>query len=337
MTALRGPARAICYLATWLETGDRDGLLLEPEASRDPDASPRAPLIAALETEHAVLHFLAANPGPLGSGTLMEQLQALGYRGSEPTVGRLLRTLDRRGLTTRVSNRGRELTDKGRERLEELCESEVQLHYELELIRTIRTATIDDVLDVLIARRAIERESARLAAEHATTEVIAQLEAVIQEQREVLARSGIAVDSDVRFHSLVAQAGRNRVLTAAVDLIRRDKQLTIALDAILKHTNYAWVVGHERILQAIKRRAPEEAELAMLEHINSVIAEVRRYRDRLGPTSVEPGMTAPAPPRYAEGLGSEVSRVPQRGALRPPRWSARHVHAVCSREEGAPV
>jgi GntR family transcriptional repressor for pyruvate dehydrogenase complex len=238
------------------------------------------------------LHLLAANPGPLGSGTLMEQLHDLGYDGSEPTVGRFLRTLDRRGLTTRVSNRGRHLTDAGRRHLQHLCEADAQRFRERELIRTIRTTTIDDLLDVLVARRALERETARLAAEHATAEEIAQLEAAIEEQRQALATSGVAIDADVRFHALLAQAARNRVLAAAIDLIRRDKQLTVALDAILKQTEHTWVVGHERILTAIKRRSPAAAERAMLEHINSVIADIRRYGDRL----------APAPP-VTEGDG----------------------------------
>jgi hypothetical protein len=98
-------------------------------ASGDADGSPISPnvsLLASLELEHAVLHLLERG-GPLGSGTLMEELQEFGYRGSEPTVGRFLRTLDRRGLFVRASNKGRELSERGRERPRELCEAEDQL------------------------------------------------------------------------------------------------------------------------------------------------------------------------------------------------------------------
>jgi len=280
-----------CRLAARLQDGglaERQGLLPEHEIHIDATGAPR---FTSREWEHAILHLLDANPGPLGSGTLMEQLHDVGYDGSEPTVGRFLRALDRRGLTTRVSNRGRHLTDAGRRHLQHLCEADAQRFRERELIRTIRTTTIDDLLDVLVARRALERETARLAAEHATAEEIAQLEAAIAEQRQALATSGVAIDADVKFHALLAQAARNRVLAAAIDLIRRDKQLTVALDAILKQTEHTWVVGHERILTAIKRRSPAAAERAMLEHINSVIADIRRYGDRL----------APAPPAEADG------------------------------------
>jgi GntR family L-lactate dehydrogenase operon transcriptional regulator len=236
-----------------------------------------APIAASLAFEHAILHLLDAGGGPQGSGTLMERLVDLGFRVSEPTVGRFLRALDRRGLTNRVSNKGRGLTEAGRQRLERLCEADAQLYYERELVRTIRSTTVDEIMDVLVARRALEGETARLAAERATAEDVAKLEGAIREQRELLAGGGVATDADVKFHALIAQAGRNRVLAAAIDLIRRDKQLTLLLDAMLRRTTHKWVVGHERILEAIKRRAPDEAQRAMLDHINTVIADVRRY------------------------------------------------------------
>jgi GntR family transcriptional regulator, transcriptional repressor for pyruvate dehydrogenase complex len=237
--------------------------------------------LGGVDLEHAVLHLLDRNRGPLGSGTLMEQLQDLGYTGSEPTVGRFLRTLDRRGLTNRVSNKGRDLTGAGRQRLQELCDADSRSYYEHELLKTMRGTTYDQVMDVLVARRALEREAVRLAAERATAEEIAQLEAVIQEQRESLARSGSGADADVKFHTLLAQAGHNRVVAAAVELIRRDKQLAVLLDAMLKRTRHKWVVGHEEIVAAVKQRDPDAAEKAMVVHLNDVIADVKRYRGRL--------------------------------------------------------
>jgi GntR family L-lactate dehydrogenase operon transcriptional regulator len=239
------------------------------------------PFVGARELEHVILHLLAEEAGPLGSGTLLERLQELDYGGSEPTIGRFLRTLDRRGLTTRMSNRGRMLTDAGHRRLHQHCEAEAQRFYERELIRTIRPTTTDDLLDVLVARRALEREIARLAAEHATAEDVACLEEAIQAQRVALTTIGVAIDADITFHALLAQAAGNRVLAAAIDLIRRDRQATLQLDAILKYTDHKWVVGHERILRAVKRGAPAAAERAMLEHIDALIADVRSYRDRV--------------------------------------------------------
>jgi GntR family L-lactate dehydrogenase operon transcriptional regulator len=270
---------ARCRLAARLQGGEPDDELGLAAGDESELTSPSgAPIAASLSFEHAILHLLDANPGPLGSGTLMEQLDGLGYRVSEPTVGRYLRALDRRALTARVSNKGRGLTDGGRQRLQQLCDADAQLFYERELVRTIRSTTVEEVVDVLVARRALEGETARLAAERATDEDVARLEAVIREQRRALETGAVAADADVTFHALIAQAGHNRVLAAAIDLIRGDKQMTLLLDAMLRRTTHKWVVGHEAILAAIKARAPDDAQRAMLEHINTVIADVRRYR-----------------------------------------------------------
>jgi GntR family L-lactate dehydrogenase operon transcriptional regulator len=210
----------------------------------------------------------------------MERLDDLGFRVSEPTVGRFLRALDRRGLTARVSNKGRGLTAAGRARLSQLCEAESQVHYGRELLRSIRTSAIDEIVKVLIARRALERETARLTAERATDEDITRLEETVRAQRAALAAVGVAADADVRFHALVAQASCNRVLAAAIELIRRDRQITLSLDAMLRWTTHRYAVGHEGIVAAIRRRDPKAAERAMLGHIDTVIADLRAYAER---------------------------------------------------------
>ena len=45
------------------------------------------PFIASRDLEHAVLHLLAGEGEPLGSGSLLEQLQGLGYAGAGLVVG----------------------------------------------------------------------------------------------------------------------------------------------------------------------------------------------------------------------------------------------------------
>ncbi|TAK22727.1 MAG: FCD domain-containing protein [Chloroflexota bacterium] len=269
-----------CRVALRLRGEPADGPALAADDGSEFGSPSGAPIITSLEFEHAILHLLDAKQGPVGSGSLMEQLEDLGFHVSEPTVGRFLRTLDRRGLTARISNKGRGLTEAGQERLAQFCEAESRVFYERELLRTIRGNTMEDILDVLVARRALERETARLAAERATPEDVERLEGAIREQRRLLETGGFAADADVKYHAFVAHAAHNRVLAAAIDLIRRDKQVTVLLEAMLRRTTHKWVVGHEKILDAIKRRAPDDAERAMIEHINVVIADAKRYHSR---------------------------------------------------------
>jgi GntR family transcriptional repressor for pyruvate dehydrogenase complex len=228
--------------------------------------------------EQAVLGMLAGSALPVGSGTLMERLEAGGLRVSEPTVGRLLRQLDRRGYTERVSNKGRVLTKAGRVRFEQLSDAASKSESERALLETMRGGTIEEIVDVLVARRALERESARLAAERATAEDVAAIRAALAQQRVVVGTNGAAVDADERFHAVIARASRNRVLAAAIDLIRRDKPLALRLDAILRRTTHMWVVGHESILAAVERRDPEAAERAMVQHLDTVIAALQEAK-----------------------------------------------------------
>jgi GntR family L-lactate dehydrogenase operon transcriptional regulator len=227
--------------------------------------------------EQAVLNLLDQGGGPAGSGTLMDGLHRLGFTLSEPTVGRFLRRLDRLGYTVRVSNLGRSLTVPGRARLAELSAADARGQRAEELMRSLRATTPEEVLDVLVARRALEREIGRLAAVHATDEDVAALEAAIASQRQHLARRGIAIEDDIHFHRLLAAAARNRPLAAALELIRGDEAIALAIDGILKKTSRRYVVGHERILDAVRRRAPDEAEAAMLEHVDAIIADVRAF------------------------------------------------------------
>jgi GntR family L-lactate dehydrogenase operon transcriptional regulator len=270
-----------CQLATRIESDEGEVLRTAETVEVGHGLTATSP-----QFEHTVLHLLEATEGPAGSGTLMERLDDLGFRVSEPTVGRFLRVLDRRGLTERVSNKGRGLTEAGRERLTELCEAESQVHYGRELLRSIRTTTVEEIVEVLIARRALERETARLAAERATDEDIARLEEAVRQQRAALDSGRVAAEADVRFHALVAQASRNRVLAAAIALIRRDRQITMTLDAMLRRTTHRYAVGHEGIVAAIRRRDPRAAERAMLGHIDTVIADVRAYAEQSDGTAL---------------------------------------------------
>jgi GntR family L-lactate dehydrogenase operon transcriptional regulator len=142
----------------------------------------------------------------------------------------------------------------------------------------MRPGTTDELLDVLVARRAIEKETARLAAQHATDAEVAELETTLDLQRRLWREGAPATHQDVHFHHLVAVASRNRVLAAALDLIRHDPELRRRLNQILKRSDLEPGRYHARLIDAIKRRAPDDAERAMLDHLNDLIDRVRQAR-----------------------------------------------------------
>ncbi len=118
----------------------------------------------AREQELFVLRLLGETEGPVGAGTVREHLASKGFSASEATVGRLLRDLDRRGLTSRVGFQGRVLTDLGSRRLAELSEAKKQEASTETLLERISATGDAADFDLLVAREALESRIARLAA-----------------------------------------------------------------------------------------------------------------------------------------------------------------------------
>ncbi|MFO7151831.1 MAG: FCD domain-containing protein [Bacillota bacterium] len=234
----------------------------------------------ASERKHLLYHVLKAisnSPAPVGSGFVREELKLKGYDISEATVGRILREMDAEGYTERVGFKGRVLTSYGVEKLRELEHDRQINHYGNELINAIKATGRKNFIDILIARKVIESQLARLAAENITQKELGEMEEVIKSQR-IHVEKGISIaEDDIKFHKLIAQAAKNRVLDAAMDLIRHYGQLSPALEYIRKRVKSKVLLDHEKIYEAIASRNPDKAEEAMVKHIENLIADVNKY------------------------------------------------------------
>ncbi|MFZ5642450.1 MAG: FCD domain-containing protein [Bacillota bacterium] len=227
--------------------------------------------------EYEILSVMEEKPDPVGSGLLSQLLVSRGLDVSEATVGRVLSGMDSRGLTSKVGFQGRVITDEGRRRLDQLKRVQHRMTYGKRFISTLESRKKEDLIDILVARRAIERELARLAAIHATDAEISLMVSILREQEEFTAMNQMTAEQDVRFHRLIAMAAKNKVLAAALDLIRHDGQLSPILEYIRTEVGGRLAVGHERILRAIMDRDPAGAEQAMIDHIESLIVDVQKY------------------------------------------------------------
>ena len=232
-----------------------------------------------LEQEYEILTIIRASRVPLGSGTIRDSLIDRGLQISEATVGRILRDLDKEGWTKRVGYRGRILTSGGKERLKWLLAERERAIFSGELLKALRAKGKEKLVDVLVARRAIERETARLAALHATEEELTAMEGILAMQRELLGSGQSTAATDVKFHRSIAVAAQNRVLVAAIDLIRQDGQLTPIMEYIRRRVGSTMVADHMQILARIAARDAQGAEEAMVAHIDGLITDVGKYWD----------------------------------------------------------
>lgn len=234
----------------------------------------------ASETENQmfeILSFLEHSVEPVGSGLLSQLFTTKGLELSEATVGRVLRQMDKEQWTLRVGYQGRVITKAGRSALTEMRNSKERLMYGNQFIETLEPKEIDDLLDILVARKAIERELARLAALNASPKEIQLLESMVREQELYIVKGRISAEHDVKFHKLLAVAAKNKVLAAAMELIRYDAQLSSFLELIRNEVEREIVIDHSEIVKAIKERDPDKAEAAMILHVDSLILEVENY------------------------------------------------------------
>ena len=135
------------------------------------------------------------------------------------------------------------------------------------------------VMELIEARKLVEAEIVRLAAERATAE---DKETIAEAFEETLRyqETGEEKDflmTDFAFHRAIAEAAQNSVLVEMLNAIR-DLLLEVNLD-VIKRPNQVQVATafHEKIMKAILSGNAREASGVMLDHLTNVeeaIAEV---------------------------------------------------------------
>jgi GntR family L-lactate dehydrogenase operon transcriptional regulator len=231
---------------------------------------------SAAHTEHILLHLLEGQIVPLGAGATKDALSQQGINVGEATAGRMLRQLERAGLARKIGVQGRVLTEKGLQRLRELDHEKKQSTSAEEFIQSLKATDSKELEDVLVARRAIESETARLAAENASAKEIEILREIIGEMLEGLRKGGDIASSDENFHLCLARMSKNHVLEAALKLIRHNGNYSPLLAGIRTHAGTLTGKDHLRICRAVEAHDGEAASLAMIDHINGVLEDVRK-------------------------------------------------------------
>lgn len=238
-----------------------------------------------IRIEHITLGHLSRSSGPTGSSRLVEELSRNEFDMSEATAGRFLRSLDRRGLTQSLGKRGRILTEDGRLRLKQLELLQRQGEHSAILVGAATPNDVDELIDLLYVRRAVEPEAARHAALRATDAEREEIRSVADSHVHHVTRGTDHAQAAIDFHRLVAQASHNKMLIAVASLVVDpiNDPLSTLLDVISieagAHFNFAH--EHRGIVDAFDARDAAAAEEAMRSHIDDLIAVVEKYRERI--------------------------------------------------------
>lgn len=235
----------------------------------------------AADLECQVLMLLSDASAPIGATSLQYSLTKDGLRVGEATVGRLLRRLDERGITRKHGKLGRTLTSAGQTYLQGLLRERDRRASGLEFLSALDTESPGMVLDALVGRRAIERETAALAAIRATKADVMALQRIQADHDRSKVEGGKAVLENREFHLAIARIGGNRVLETALELLLNEFALSEHVVHVREVAGAQFGIEHPRIIDAISVRDPSRAATAMAEHINQIIRDVYRTYDHV--------------------------------------------------------
>jgi GntR family transcriptional repressor for pyruvate dehydrogenase complex len=127
-----------------------------------------------------------------------------------------------------------------------------------------------ELAEVLEVRGLIEPGIARLAAIRAKAEHVAELESLLERQRECIAAERAFVEEDTAFHYTLAKAADNQILlrlhNVILDMLRESRQSYLHVP----NRPQMSLRGHEAMLAAVKARDADAAYRASLAHITEV-------------------------------------------------------------------
>jgi GntR family transcriptional regulator, transcriptional repressor for pyruvate dehydrogenase complex len=134
-------------------------------------------------------------------------------------------------------------------------------------VRKHRRELVTELLDF---RKMLEPPLAARAATHASAEEISEMEEILQRQEEKQSRGDVAITEDAEFHYSIALASGNsvvlKVIDTLMDLLRDTREYSLQVEGRPEKS----LLGHRRILAAIKRHDVEAAKAAMRRHIEDV-------------------------------------------------------------------
>ena len=130
--------------------------------------------------------------------------------------------------------------------------------------------------ELLEARRAIEGESAALAAALISDEQLQELQQLVAEMQAENARDVVmSEDADRRFHMQIARASQNSAMVAAVEMLWDARARSPQTQLLSAKAHAAGVTPrideHAAILDALRQRSPDDARRAMREHLTRVL------------------------------------------------------------------
>jgi DNA-binding FadR family transcriptional regulator len=128
--------------------------------------------------------------------------------------------------------------------------------------------------DLQDLRRVVEPAAVRFAAERATDDDIAEIEAAYAGMKHAIEHGGDYVTSDLRFHHGLLRAARNRMLTQMSKALKALLRTSFEISTTISNGPASSLPMHRAVLDAVKGHDPIAAERAILKLIDSARADI---------------------------------------------------------------
>ena len=140
--------------------------------------------------------------------------------------------------------------------------------------------------ELMEARLIVEPELAAQAAERATAEDIAAIRREVEAMEQPNLDQRQLIEHDLLFHQAIFAAAKNRVCGLMFAVVHQSLKNLITLTSQVVDAEHTLVL-HRRILNAIRKRDPEEARRRMREHLLDARELIAKATGRMDQVSIQ--------------------------------------------------
>ncbi len=224
-----------------------------------------------------VLKILAESDQPMGSWNIVDEITEQGIEVSTATIGRVLKQLEKAGYLKKENVRGRIITDKGLNALKSAANQTELNHYHNALNELVVSDTLNNYLQVLEARKAIERATVALAADKITDKELKKLEKIVKKQISDREKGLSIANDDIDFHLLIAKASGNEALLSLYMILSKMGQQSELFEKLRDKVGKPYNDSHLAIFTALANHDSASAEAALIRHIDILKEDVNKY------------------------------------------------------------
>ena len=246
--------------------------------------------------KYMMLRLIGQSGTGLGAWEMQIALREAGVELSTATAGRYLKELDSSGLTAKLSNKGRVLTDRGRSYMEQMDTELISSYLHKGVKKAAGGGEYKDLFDIYAVRIPIELESVRLCCRSASKEEIAEIGRYAESYGQLAQGGEDFTNTSLDFHVLIANATRNQFMAALLEmLIFEQKKIENSLEYLItRRYGLLFSRQHQEIYESIRDRDEERAVHLMQVHFDEIINAMREDQSARKISEKEASPPAPA-------------------------------------------